>query len=243
MPWNVIVSSKKRSDVFKSANDYSPIIPNISKLINGGRTPHNTNTNNTNTKNSNNNILYNNRKIERSSNNGITETRSDSFLDYIDRLEQKFNSVPNMDEDASPMRMGLTSNQVEELEMANPSKQVRQHNLQALVEASNNPKTFISALNKSIEYLQVWRETPNPISTVYANAKKLIKAQAGVLSEKQIRYAKDQMKHLHNSIIACGGSETLSECNPTASTTDEDEERKQQRMMSYLLSALPEKYR
>lgn len=234
---------KKRSDVFKSANDYSPIIPNISKLINGGRTPHNTNTNNTNTKNSNNNILYNNRKIERSSNNGITETRSDSFLDYIDRLEQKFNSVPNMDEDVSPMRMGLTSNQVEELEMANPNKQVRQHNLQALVEASNNPKTFISALNKSIEYLQVWRETPNPISTVYANAKKLIKAQAGVLSEKQIRYAKDQMKHLHNSIIVCGGSETLSECNPTASTTDEDEERKQQRMMSYLLSALPEKYR
>lgn len=259
---------KIESDVYRSANDYSPIIPNILKLINegktppnedtmreelpqytgrnslnnGGETPPNTNINNTNTNKSNNNMIYNNKEIERSSNNGITETRSDS-LDYIDRLEQQFNSVSDVDEAVSPMRMELTSNQVDELEMASPNEQVRQRNLQFLVNASNNPKTFISALNKSIDYLQVWRTAPQSICTVCINAKKLIQGKADVLSEKQTKYAKNQMKCLHNSIIACGGSEMLSECNSTASTTDEDEEAKQQRMMSYALSALPEKYR
>lgn len=263
---------KIESDVYRSANDYSPIIPNILELINGGKIPpnedtmreklphhtgknslnnegkipSNTNTNNTNYNNSNNsiynNIIYNNKEIERSSNNEVTETRSDS-LDYIDRLEQQFNSVPDVDEAVSPMRMELTSNQVDELEMASPNEQVIQRNLQILVNASNNPKTFISALNKSIDYLQVWRTAPQSICTVYVNAKKLIQGKADVLSEKQIKYAKNQMKRLHDFIFACGGAETLMECNSTASTTDEDEEAKQQRMMSYALSALPEKYR
>ncbi len=225
-------------DVYGSANDYIPIISNIRMLIEGsnnepvnkgkvqnqnqGKVKNspkvrseyapNTNTNNTNTKNAN----MREQEIDLSGSTSkptieVNETRSVN-TEYIDRLEQQFNHIPNEQESTYPISGQITTEQVEALDVTSLKKNTVIGILNTIVEASENEYTLIAAMNKSNEFLQVWRQPNQYICSVYHNAHNLIKEQGNRFSEKKHKYAADTLQSLRNNIITCGGREMLNEC-------------------------------
>jgi len=222
-------------DVYGSANDYIPIISNIRMLIEGSKnepinnnkvqnlnqskvkkstkvrseSASNTKTNNTNSNNANKKV----QEIDLSNGTSkptiqVNETHSVN-TEYIDRLEQQFNHIPNDQEYQCPIIGKITTEQVESLDVTSLKKDTVIGILNTIVEASENEYTLIAAMNKSNEFLQVWRKPNNFICSVYHNANSLIKEQGARFSEKKYKYAADTLEILKTNIITCGGKEML----------------------------------
>lgn len=223
-------------DVYGSADNYMPIVSNIKALVKGSKNEPkhtgkgqkstegrgkkstnegsksnpNTNINNTNTNNAN----IENCKMDlidgqSKPTSEVNQTRSVNE-EYIDRLEQQFNHIPKTDKTTSPTDQHITSEQIEALDVTMIRKDTIGAILNTIVEASRSEYTFIAAMNKSNEFLQVWRRPMRSICITYHNAHRVLKR--GGFSEKKTKYAADTLQTLKSNIIECGGKEMLDEC-------------------------------
>ena len=139
-------------------------------------------------------------------------------LDYIDRLERQFNGYtdatsPNAEDNPKGLVLSanpnLTSDYIKSLCCVNPHKS-NPSIMFDLVEASKQPILVIDAMDKSIEWLQAYRDKGMNyfIAQAYVNASNTINSKNG-MSEKKHNYAIDRLANFKNAIIACGGREMI----------------------------------